>query len=563
MSTWKKIIISGSDAILNSVTASNGYFGTASFAINASTASFLSGTVVSASYATTASFATTASYVSNVPPPSTMNITDDNTNAVYYPVFVDGAGSGKTLYADTTTTPISINPNTGEFKLSNTLKIQSNVNGNRIAIGHDAGKTSQGTSSIAIGYNAGNDFQGNFAVAMGYGAGAASQGEYGTAIGTQTGGTTQGTGSTAVGYQAGLSAQGNYSVAIGYQAGVLSLGESSIAIGRNAGYSNQPAKTIIINASGSGYTINGVANQTSSFYVAPIRASTYTSGALYYNSTTNEITSLLPGTATTVTSASFASTASYVLQSVSASFATTSSYVSNVPNIINNASLGRILLSDGTTNAATASSNLSWNSGNESLDITNGGIEQIGAGYTSTFAGGVTINGSLTATSSKAVSSSFASTASYVLNAVSSSFASTASFVNTLTQNVTVSGSIFLSGSLNTATFIDYEERFTSPTISAGVLTLNLANGNVFDVALNANTTLTISNPPAANNAGSFVLIFTADGNPRVVSWGASILWPGGTAPTLTSTNGKKDVFGFISLNSGTNWYGFIGGQNI
>ena len=514
---------------------------------------------MSASYATTASFATTASYVSNVPPPSTMNITDDNTNAVYYPVFVDGAGSGKTLYADTTTTPISINPNTGEFKLSNTLKIQSNVNGNRIAIGHNAGQTSHGTSSIAIGYNAGNDFQGNYSVAMGSGAGATSQGEYGVGVGTGAGGTTQGTGSTAVGYQAGLSAQGNYSVAIGYQAGVFNSGESSIAIGRSAGYSNQPAKTIIINASGS-YILNGVPNQTSSFYVAPIRASTYTSGALYYNSTTNEITSLLPGTATT---ASFATTASYVLQSVSASFATTSSYVSNVPNIINNASIGRILLSDGTTNAATASSNLSWDSGNESLDITNGGIEQIGAGYTSTFAGGVTINGSLTATSSKAVSSSFASTASYVLNAVSSSFASTASFVNTLTQNVTVSGSIFLSGSLNTATFIDYEERFTSPTISAGVLTLNLANGNVFDVALNANTTLTISSPPAANNAGSFVLIFTADGTPRVVSWGASILWPGGIAPTLTATNGKKDVFGFISLNSGTNFLGFIGGQNI
>lgn len=140
----------------------------------------------------------------------------------------------------------------------------------------------------------------------------------------------------------------------------------------------------------------------------------------------------------------------------------------------------------------------------------------------------------------------------------------TGSYVNTLTQNVTVSGSIFLSGSLNTPVFVDYEERFTSPTISAGTLTLNLANGNVFDVALNAAvTTLTISNPPAANNAGSFVLIFTADGTPRAVTWGASILWPAGTAPTLTSTNGKKDVFGFISLNSGTNFMGFIGGQNI
>jgi len=162
-------------------------------------------------------------------------------------------------------------------------------------------------------------------------------------------------------------------------------------------------------------------------------------------------------------------------------------------------------------------------------------------------------------------SASFASTASFLSGAVTSaSFASTASFVNTLRQNVTVSGSVFMSGSLSTPVFIDYEERFTSPAISAGSLTLNLANGNVFDVALNASVvSLTISSPPAANNAGSFVLIFTADGTPRGVAWGPSVSWPGGTAPTLTSTNGKKDVFGFISLNGGTNWYGFIGGQNI
>jgi hypothetical protein len=314
------------------------------------------------------------------------------------------------------------------------------------------------------------------------------------------------------------------------------------------------------------------------------------SGSLWTNSKqltgSYGITGSLQATSFTGSLQGTATTASYVLNSVSSSFATTASYVQNVPapNIINNASIGRILLSDGTTNAATASSNLSWNSGNETLDVTNGGIDQIGI-YTSTFAGSVVINGSLTATSSKAVSSSFASTASFLSGTVTSasfastasflsgtvtsaSFASTASFVNTLTQNVTVSGSIFLSGSLNTPVFIDYEERFSTPGISIapspGELILNLANGNVFNVALNANiTTLTISNPPASNNAGSFVLIFTADGIARVVSWGASILWPGGIAPTLTSTNGKKDVFGFISLNTGSNWYGFIGGQNI
>ena len=102
-----------------------------------------------------------------------------------------------------------------------------------------------------------------------------------------------------------------------------------------------------------------------------------------------------------------------------------------------------------------------------------------------------------------------------------------------------------------------------SASISSGTLTLDLSTATVFYVSLNANiTTLTISNTqtPAAS---AFTLIFTADGTPRTVTWGGSIVWPGGTAPTLTSTNLKVDVFSFVTINGGTTWYGFTGGQNF
>ena len=80
----------------------------------------------------------------------------------------------------------------------------------------------------------------------------------------------------------------------------------------------------------------------------------------------------------------------------------------------------------------------------------------------------------------------------------------------------------------------------TAPTISSGTLTLDLNTATVFDVALNANiTTLTISNVQSSGRTSSFVLILTADGTARSVTWPASFLWPSGTAPTLTSTNGK------------------------
>jgi uncharacterized protein YjbI with pentapeptide repeats len=110
----------------------------------------------------------------------------------------------------------------------------------------------------------------------------------------------------------------------------------------------------------------------------------------------------------------------------------------------------------------------------------------------------------------------------------------------------------------------DYSETVSSPTISAGTLVLNLETSNIFTVALSAAiTTLTISNPPASGSGGSFTLIFTADGTPRSVTWPASIKWAGGTAPTITSTSGKVDSFAFFTSDGGTNWQGYVGGQNF
>ena len=102
-----------------------------------------------------------------------------------------------------------------------------------------------------------------------------------------------------------------------------------------------------------------------------------------------------------------------------------------------------------------------------------------------------------------------------------------------------------------------------SASISSGTLTLDLSTAGVFYVSLNADiTTLTISNTQSVGSS-AFTIIFTADGTARSVTWGASVLWPSGNAPSLTSTNGKKDVFSFVTLDSGTNWYGFVSGQAL
>lgn len=104
----------------------------------------------------------------------------------------------------------------------------------------------------------------------------------------------------------------------------------------------------------------------------------------------------------------------------------------------------------------------------------------------------------------------------------------------------------------------------TTVTISAGTLTLNLNTATVFNVALNANiTSISITNVQSSGRSSSFVLVFTADGTARSVSWPASFHWPNGTAPTITSQNGKEDVFTFFTTDGGTTWQAFISGQSL
>jgi hypothetical protein len=121
------------------------------------------------------------------------------------------------------------------------------------------------------------------------------------------------------------------------------------------------------------------------------------------------------------------------------------------------------------------------------------------------------------------------------------------------------------SGDVSSTRLTDYSEKKSAPTISSSALTLDLTNSQVFTVSLNSNiSTLTISNPdPRTNTAQGFTLILTADGTARTISWPASVKWPSGTGPTLTSTNNKVDILSFLSPDNGTTWYGFTGGQNF
>ena len=188
-----------------------------------------------------------------------LSVTDTNTNATYYPTFVAGSGL-QPLLADIATGPFSINPNNGNFNVSDTIKI----NQTQVAIGKGAATTNQATSSVAIGTSAGQLNQPVNSVAIGLNAGL------------------NGAGGAAYGYN----------VAIGAEAGrgVSAVqGAASVAIGAFAGQNSNHLRSIIIN--GTGVALDNPATPDALF-IKPIRGVPLGVGVgrMYYAPVTGEVT---------------------------------------------------------------------------------------------------------------------------------------------------------------------------------------------------------------------------------------------------------------------------------
>jgi hypothetical protein len=98
----------------------------------------------------------------------------------------------------------------------------------------------------------------------------------------------------------------------------------------------------------------------------------------------------------------------------------------------------------------------------------------------------------------------------------------------------------------------------TSYVATAGTsVTIDLTNGTFQRFTISGgNATITM---PTAVAGKSFILILTQDSSPRTVTW-TTVVWPSGTAPTISTGSGKRDIFSFFS--DGTSWFGATIGQN-
>ena len=131
----------------------------------------------------------------------------------------------------------------------------------------------------------------------------------------------------------------------------------------------------------------------------------------------------------------------------------------------------------------------------------------------------------------------------------------------TASVNMTASaiGAVGTSKSLSVLTGTYQTAQAYAPS-EAGTSTLDLSKGNEHVVTMPATTqTLAISNGTVGQK---FIVSINNVTSQGALTWFSTIKWAGGSTPTLTGTNGKRDTFGFIMTGSNT-YDGFIVGQNI
>jgi hypothetical protein len=195
-----------------------------------------------------------------------LNATTANTLTVA-PVRNDVANIAQVMFYNTTSK---------EVTYGNTISVAGNITAGNIS-----------TRAITLTNGAVIKDNSGFGVAFGEYAGTIAQGAYAVAI--LGGYDTQGADAIAIGQAAGSQQQGTRAVAIGRNAGQNNQGDYAISIGWSAGVNNQPARTIILNGSGS--AVGGIAAQTDSFYVAPVRNDVANVGqVMFYNTTSKEVT---------------------------------------------------------------------------------------------------------------------------------------------------------------------------------------------------------------------------------------------------------------------------------
>jgi len=111
----------------------------------------------------------------------------------------------------------------------------------------------------------------------------------------------------------------------------------------------------------------------------------------------------------------------------------------------------------------------------------------------------------------------------------------------------------FASGFLTMPQGLIYKTLLSSPSVSAGAISFNCNLGDMFSTTLVTGTPTAITMTNARQ--GSYIIrLKQPAGGSATVTWSTTIVWAGGSAPTLTTTANYSDIITLIY--DGTTWRG-------
>lgn len=90
-------------------------------------------------------------------------------------------------------------------------------------------------------------------------------------------------------------------------------------------------------------------------------------------------------------------------------------------------------------------------------------------------------------------------------------------------------------------------------TNQSGAVALDIGTNGNFVITFNGDPTFSFTNVPSINAFSAFLIKVTNLGA-RTPTWPASVKWDQGSQPTWTSSG--VDVIAFLTVDTGTTWYG-------
>ena len=180
----------------------------------------------------------------------------------------------------------------------------------------------------------------------------------------------------------------------------------------------------------------------------------------------------------------------------------------------------------GTASTATAATNAYGLVGSPNISV--GTV----SGTTGTFSGNVSVGGTLTYDDVTNIDSVGLITARSGINVLAG--------VSTFAAQIEVNGGTKITGSQ------------TSNISAMGANAVDCSAGNYFTKTITGATTFTFTNVPTGV-AYTFTMEVTLNGS-NAITWPGTVKWPADTAPTIT--DGKTQLFVFITDDGGTRWRG-------